>query len=145
MNRVDRIEGLPCGLADGPDAVAVGGPPIRRVFVIGGGARSEAVRRIAPAVPGVPVFVPPPSEYVADCAARQAAWVLAGGSTPPAWPTPGTQVFEADPAPFVWSRYGEVRDLTALRVCGPDLLETDVAVVGHLAPPTGSRCPIPRQ
>jgi xylulokinase len=35
------------------------------------------VRRIAPTVFGVPVLVPPPGEYVADGAARQAAWVLA--------------------------------------------------------------------
>jgi xylulokinase len=110
------IEGLLCGLADGLDAVAVGGTPVRRVFLIGGGARSEAVRRIAPAVLGVPVLVPPPSEYVADGAARQAAWVLTGERTPPAWQMPGTGVFQADPTPFVRSRYAEVRDLTARRV-----------------------------
>jgi xylulokinase len=110
------IEGLLCGLADGLDAVAVGGTRVRRVFLIGGGARSEAVRRIAPAVLGVPVCVPPPSEYVADGAARQAAWVLTGGSTPPAWQMPSTGVFEADPTPVVRCRYAEVRDLTARRV-----------------------------
>jgi xylulokinase len=32
------------------------------------------------------VVVPPAGEYVADGAARQAAWVLAGGDMPPAWP-----------------------------------------------------------
>ncbi|WP_448628362.1 xylulokinase [Geodermatophilus sp. URMC 64] len=109
------VEGLLCGLADGLDAVAAGGTPVRRVFLIGGGAQSEAVRRIAPAVLGVPVLVPPPSEYVADGAARQAAWVLAGGAAPPAWPAPGTAVHEADPVPFVRERYAEVRELTAAR------------------------------
>jgi xylulokinase len=109
------VEGLLCGLADGLDAVAAGGTPVRRVFLIGGGARSEAVRRIAPAVLGVPVLVPPPSEYVADGAARQAAWVLAGGASPPAWPVPGTEVHEADPVRFVRDRYAEVRELTAAR------------------------------
>ena len=109
------VEGLLCGLADGLDAVAAGGTPVRRVFLVGGGAQAEAVRRLSPAVLGVPVLVPPASEYVADGAARQAAWVLAGGDHPPAWPAPGTELFEADPVPFVRQRYAEVRDLTAPR------------------------------
>jgi len=78
--------------------------------------RRPAGARARSRLDAVPVFVPSPSESVADGAARQAAWVLTGGSTPPAWPTPGTQVFEADPTPFVRSRYAEVRDLTAPRV-----------------------------
>src|SRR3954463_8776153 len=112
------VEGLLCGLADGLDAVAAGGTPVRRVFLVGGGARSEAVRRIAPAVLGVPVLVPPVSEYVADGAARQAAWVLAGAEGAPHWPAPGTEVHEADPVPHVRARYAEVRDLTAARGTG---------------------------
>jgi xylulokinase len=110
------VEGLLCGLADGLDAVAAGGTPVRRVLLVGGGAQSEAVRRIAPAVLGVPVLVPPAGEYVADGAARQAAWVLAGTGAPPQWPAPGTQVHEADPVPQVRRRYAEARDLTAHRV-----------------------------
>ncbi|SDN40407.1 xylulokinase [Geodermatophilus siccatus] len=110
------VEGLLCGLADGLAAVAAGGTPVRRVFLVGGGARSEAVRRIAPAVLGVPVLVPPPGEYVADGAARQAAWVLAGSDTPPVWPSAATEVHEADPVPAVRERYAEVRDLTAERL-----------------------------
>jgi xylulokinase len=109
------VEGLLCGLADGLDAVAAAGTPVRRVFLVGGGARSEAVRRIAPAVLGVPVLVPPPGEYVADGAARQAAWVLSGDADPPAWPLPGTEVHEAEAVPAVRARYAEVRDLTAAR------------------------------
>ena len=110
------VEGLLCGLADGLAAVAAGGTPVRRVFLVGGGARSEAVRRIAPAVLGVPVLVPPPGEYVADGAARQAAWVLAGGDTPPVWPSAATEVHEADSVPAVRERYAEVRELTASRL-----------------------------
>ena len=109
------VEGLLCGLADGLDAVAATGTPVRRVFLVGGGARSEAVRRIAPAVLGVPVLAPPPGEYVADGAALQAAWVLAGGEAPPEWARPGTERHEADPVPQVRERYAEVRDLTAVR------------------------------
>ena len=110
------VEGLLCGLADGLDAVAAAGTPVRRVLLVGGGARSEAVRRIAPAVLGVPVLAPPPGEYVADGAARQAAWVLAGGAAPPEWPRPGTERYEADPVPAVRERYADVRDLTAPRL-----------------------------
>jgi xylulokinase len=109
------IEGLLCGLADGLDAITGLGIPVRRVLLVGGGARSQAVREIAPAVLGLPVLVPPPGEYVADGAARQAAWVLAGGDTPPEWPRPGTEVHEAGPVPRVRERYAEVRDLTAER------------------------------
>jgi xylulokinase len=109
------VEGLLCGLADGLEAIAAQGNPVRRVLLVGGGARSEAVRRLAPAVLGMPVLVPPPGEYVADGAARQAAWVLAGGSTPPVWPATSTETYEADPVPYVRERYAEVRDLTAQR------------------------------
>jgi len=109
------VEGLLCGLADGLDAIAALGNPVRRVFLVGGGARSEAVRRLAPAVLGVPVLVPPPGEYVADGAARQAAWVLAGGATPPVWPATSTVTHQADPVPHVRERYAEVRELTAPR------------------------------
>jgi xylulokinase len=109
------VEGLLCGLADGLAAVAAGGTPVRRVLLVGGGARSAAVRRLAPAVLGVPVLVPPPGEYVADGAARQAAWVLAGGAAPPVWPATETEVVEADPLPEVRERYAAVRDLTAPR------------------------------
>ena len=106
------VEGLLCGLADGLDALVAEGARVERVLIVGGGARSEAVRRIAPAVLGRPVVVPPAGEYVADGAARQAAWVLAGGDTPPPWELSGTEVYEADAVPSVRERYAEVRDLT---------------------------------
>ncbi|MPQ98825.1 xylulokinase [Modestobacter sp. I12A-02628] len=110
------VEGLLCGLADGLDAIAAGGTPVRRVLLVGGGARSAAVREIAATVLGVPVLAPPPAETVADGAARQAAWVLAGGDAPPPWPASGVEVHEADPVPAVRRRYAEVRELTASRV-----------------------------
>jgi xylulokinase len=109
------VEGLLCGLADGLDALVAQGVRVRRVLLIGGGAASEAVRRIAPAVLGVPVDVPDAGEYVADGAARQAAWVLAGGGGPPTWTAAGTSRYEADPTPAVRERYAEVRGLVATR------------------------------
>lgn len=110
------VEGLLCGLADGLDALRAHGHPVRRILLIGGGARSEALRRIAPAVFGLPVTVPAPGEYVADGAARQAAWALAGAATPPSWAASSGETYEADPTPSVRDRYAEVRELTARQI-----------------------------
>jgi xylulokinase len=106
------VEGLLCALADGLDALVAQGARVARVILIGGGARSEAVRRIAPAVFGVPVVVPPLGEYVADGAARQAAWILNPDEPePPVWTIAGTETFEADPTPAVRQAYAEAREL----------------------------------
>ena len=80
------------------------------MLLVGGGAASRAVREIAPAVLGRPVDVPPPGEYVARGAARQAAWVLAGTPEPPDWALAATTVHEAESAPAVRERYAEARD-----------------------------------
>jgi xylulokinase len=104
------VEGMLCGLADGLDAIRAAGIGVRRVLLIGGGARSEAVRRVAPTVFGVPVEVPEAAEYVADGAARQAAWVLSGGEAPPDWTLTATRRYESDPEPEVRERYAAVRD-----------------------------------
>jgi xylulokinase len=104
------VEGMLCGLADGLDAIRAAGIGVRRVLLIGGGARSEAVRLIAPAIFGVPVEVPDPAEYVADGAARQAAWLLAGEQAPPDWALTATRRYESDPEPAVRARYAAVRD-----------------------------------
>ncbi|OZE02709.1 xylulose kinase [Rhodococcus sp. 05-2255-3B1] len=106
------IEGLLCGLADGIDHLRAQGVETKRVLLIGGGAKSAALRVLAPAILGVPVTVPEPGEYVADGAARQAAWTLAGTTEPPTWAQAPSQTYEADPTPAVRERYAEVRDLT---------------------------------
>jgi xylulokinase len=105
------VEGLLCALADGLDAIRAHSPRVDRVILIGGGARSEAVRRIAPAVLGVPVVVPPPGEYVADGAARQAAWLLSGAAEPPQWTVTGGSSGTATPTPFVREAYAAAREL----------------------------------
>jgi xylulokinase len=71
------------------------------------------VRRIAPAVFGMPVTVPSPAEYVALGAARQAAWALSGDSEPPTWPLAGTAEYTAAPTPQVRGQYASLRDATA--------------------------------
>ena len=93
------VEGLLCGLADGLDPLAVAGVAPSRVLLIGGGARSRAVREIAPTVFGVPVLVPAAGEYVALGAARQAAWALHGSAEPPPWSGIGVQRYDDGSAP----------------------------------------------
>ncbi len=109
------VEGLLCGLADGLDALVAQGVAVERILLVGGGARSEAVRAIAPSVLGRPVVVPAPGEYVADGAARQAAWTLLGGDEPPQWPAKGTQAYEAPVEPRVREQYAKARDLIISR------------------------------
>jgi len=70
------VEGMLSGLGAGLTALRDQGVRVERALLIGGGAQSEAVRRIAPLVLGIPVEVPAPAEYVALGAARQAARVL---------------------------------------------------------------------
>lgn len=104
------VEGMLCALADGIDAVTAQGASADRVILVGGGARSEAVRRIAPTVFGRPVAVPEPDEYVAAGAARQAAWVAVGGPEPPVWTPSGLQTYDADAVPDVRERYAAARE-----------------------------------
>jgi xylulokinase len=112
------VEGLLCGLADGLDALVAQGVDVERIVLVGGGARSAALRAIAPTVLGHPVVVPPPGEYVADGAARQAAWVVLGGDTPPEWSLSGTETYEAEPVPAVREQYAAARDLVVNRLAG---------------------------
>jgi len=101
------VEGMLCGVAAGLDALLAQGVSISGVRLIGGAAQSPAVREIAPTVFAVPVQVPPPGEYVADGAARQAAWVLTGASEPPAWPQGSVAHYEAPATPGLRERYAD--------------------------------------
>ena len=102
------VEGVLCGLADALDALIANGAAVSRVSLVGGAAASRAVQHIAPSIFGVPVVVPPPGEYVADGAARQAAWVLNGEL--PNWPLDGkSTVHESAPSLHVRARYAEAR------------------------------------
>ncbi|MGW9195979.1 xylulokinase [Micromonospora chersina] len=104
------VEGMLCALADGLDALTAQGARADRIILVGGGARSAAVRRIAPQVFGRPVVVPPPGEYVADGAARQAAWVALGGAAPPTWSVGDTEEYAAPGVPAIRERYALARD-----------------------------------
>jgi len=79
---VEGVLGLMAGCVQ---AVTALGVPVDRVALVGGGARSAAIRELAPGMLGVPVDVPDAGEWVAVGAARQAAWVLSGADEPPQW------------------------------------------------------------
>jgi xylulokinase len=106
------VEGLLSSMAYCIDRIVAQGVEVKRVILVGGGARSEAVRRIAPAVLGVPVEVPIPAEYVALGAARQAAWVLRQSDSPPQWSFGETESYTAEPTPEVLARYRGLQGLT---------------------------------
>ena len=102
------VEGIICGLADALDALTAQGARIGTVRLAGGAAASPAVRAVAASVLGVPVLLPAPGEYVADGAARQAAWVLRGSM--PQWPVRAAPaVHGTAPAPHVRERFTEAR------------------------------------
>ncbi|MFA7324593.1 MAG: xylulokinase [Candidatus Nanopelagicales bacterium] len=98
------IEGMLCGLADAVDALERVGVQPRRLVLIGGGAANRAVGIIASTLFDLPIIIPPAGEYVADGAARQAAWTLSGKAHPPSWNVTleGASVkFEADCVPAI--------------------------------------------
>ncbi|MGL4831992.1 MAG: xylulose kinase, partial [Propionibacteriaceae bacterium] len=82
----------------------------------GGGAQSNAVRRIAPEVLGLPVSVPEHGEYVADGAARQAAWALSGTAEAPMWKPRLQSEFMADHHSFIEDRYLDVAALATASI-----------------------------
>ena len=104
------IEGMLCGLTDAIDALVALGVKIDRVLIIGGAAKNPAIPVIASALIGREVVVPPPGEYVADGAAKQAAWALLGDM--PTWNLGEVSHHESTPTPQVMDRYRTLRDKT---------------------------------
>lgn len=106
------IEGMLSGLADAVAALADLGVDIKRVLIIGGAAKNPAVGQIASALFGRPVLIPPAGEYVADGAAKQAAWALLGGARPPVWDLGKATYIETIATPEVLEKYRTLRDAT---------------------------------
>ncbi|MEZ0091661.1 FGGY family carbohydrate kinase [Streptacidiphilus sp. EB129] len=110
------VEGVLCNLADALDVLRQRGVTVRRVFLTGSASRLAAVQSIAPLVLGVPVVIPPPGDYAARGAARQAAWSLAGTVEPPQWALP--DAVTVDPGDdlaiggAIREQYAAVRDQT---------------------------------
>lgn len=106
------VEGLLASMAYCLEKISAQGVDVRRLILVGGAMRSEAVRRIAPAVWGRPVDVPEPAEYVALGAARQAAWTLTQQDSPPVWSYGVTTPYTAEPTPQVLDQYRSAQPLT---------------------------------
>ncbi len=70
------FEGMLAGLSAGLTALRDHAVPLRRALLVGGAARSAAVRAIAAEALGLPVEVPPAADYAALGALRQARALL---------------------------------------------------------------------
>jgi xylulokinase len=106
------IEGMLCGLVDAVDALVDLGVNVKRVLLIGGAAKNPAISTIASALFGREVLVPQPGEYVADGAARQAAWALLGTAHAPKWNLGEVHSAHAPATPEVVAQYRVLRDRT---------------------------------
>jgi xylulokinase len=106
------VEGMLCGLVDAVDALEKLGVNVKRIILIGGAAKNPAVSQIASALFGREVLVPPAGEYVANGAARQAAWALLGGDAAPIWDLGKIEKISAVATPVVVERYRTLRDRT---------------------------------
>ncbi|CAB4334187.1 unannotated protein [freshwater metagenome] len=106
------VEGMLCGLVDAVDALEKLGVDVRRIILIGGAAKNPAVAQIAAALFGREVLLPPAGEYVANGAARQAAWALLGEAAAPVWDLGKIEKVSATATPDVITRYRNLRDQT---------------------------------
>ncbi|MEZ5142265.1 MAG: xylulokinase [Acidimicrobiales bacterium] len=114
------VEGVVCGLLDGLDALVAAGVPIAdagRLVLVGGGARSAAVRQVVADLTGRPVTLPAGDEHVAAGACVKAAAVLLERDpveVARAWA--GDEAVTVEPGPQVEHRdqvrgaYARVRD-----------------------------------
>jgi xylulokinase len=104
------VEGMLAGLADAVDALVALGVGVNRILLIGGAAKNPAVPVIASALFGREVLVPPAGEYVADGAAKQAAWALLGEM--PTWNLGEVTHHTSSATPDVMARYKELKNNT---------------------------------
>jgi xylulokinase len=104
------IEGMLAGLADAVESLEREGVAINRIFLVGGAAKNPAVAQIASALFGREVIIPPAGEYVADGAARQAAWALLGEA--PQWNLGEVTHVQKKATPEVLEKYRTLRDAT---------------------------------
>jgi xylulokinase len=102
------VEGMLAGLADAVDSLVALGVGVNRILLIGGAAKNPAVPVIASALFGREVLVPPAGEYVADGAAKQAAWALLGQM--PTWDLGEVSHHKSAATPEVMIRYKLLKD-----------------------------------
>jgi xylulokinase len=105
------VEGMLAGLADAVDSLVALGVGVNRILLIGGAAKNPAVPVIASALFGREVLVPPAGEYVANGAAKQAAWALLGNM--PTWDLGEVAHHNSAATPEVMVKYKELKSKTA--------------------------------
>ncbi len=104
------VEGMLAGLTDAVDSLVALGVGVNRILLIGGAAKNPAVPVIASALFGREVLVPPAGEYVADGAAKQAAWALLGNL--PTWDLGEVTHHSSAATPEVMVKYKELKSQT---------------------------------
>jgi xylulokinase len=104
------IEGMLSGLADAVDSLVALGVKVERILLIGGAAKNPAVPVIASSLFGREVLIPPIGEYVANGAAKQAAWALLGQM--PQWDLGNVQHQTSAPTPGVMEKYRMLKEKT---------------------------------
>ena len=104
------IEGMLCGLADAVNSLEKLGVAVNRILLVGGAAKSQAVGEIASSIFGRTVLVPEPGEYVANGAAKQAAWALTGEI--PNWNLGSIKEFTKEATPGIFERYKDLVNKT---------------------------------
>lgn len=103
------IEAVLCSQRDCLEYVKALGADVQRILLIGGGAKSPAIRAYAPGIWGTDVILPHTDEYVAIGAARQAAWVALSTDDIPAWELNIDEVLSSSPTPEVYEQYARYR------------------------------------
>ena len=106
------IEGMLCGMADAVASLEKLGVEVKRILIVGGAAKNPAIGKIASALFGREVLIPPPGEYVAIGAAKLAAWALLETDRPPQWNLGEVASIKEVPTPEVLVKYRKLRDQT---------------------------------
>ncbi|MEJ6760976.1 MAG: xylulokinase [Candidatus Planktophila sp.] len=102
------IEGVISGIAYAAHSLEDLGVSTQRILLIGGASRNPAVQQIAAEIFGREIHLPPAGEYVADGAAKQAAWALLKTEIPPSWGSGDFEVISTPTNnPAVKKRYFE--------------------------------------
>ncbi|NCX36753.1 MAG: xylulose kinase, partial [Actinobacteria bacterium] len=79
------IEGVIAGMVYAANSLKREGFSPNRILLIGGAAKNKAVQEITASMFASQVHLPNAGEYVADGAAKQAAWALSGKKEIPNW------------------------------------------------------------
>ena len=79
------IEGVIAGMVYAANSLKREGFSPNRILLIGGAAKNKAVQEITASMFASSIYLPNVGEYVADGAAKQAAWALSGKKEIPNW------------------------------------------------------------